>query len=179
MTPASISIHSTIAPNQINTPYPTYTFVVFPTQEDTQSPPTISLVTQAPPIQPTAGITKQKPPTKTNPVPPSGTPTEVIVLPPGGGSWGVSTTADLVNIPNNHLICTATVHPYNATPVYAIAANSPINLNLGVGQAETYYTGITVNGTVAWYQVTCHIQANFNDPTAVNDRYSESFPPPP
>ncbi|MGB9641566.1 MAG: hypothetical protein ACPL4H_11700, partial [Anaerolineales bacterium] len=132
--------------------------------------------------------------------------TEIVVLPPGGGSWGISTQADLgvsdlfpnqwpqgaiivrivnngpdplTNMPNNQLACSAVIHPYNGAAVYSTSSNSPINLDLGVGQNATFNSGITVDGTTAWYQITCSIQANFPDPNSANNSYSESFPPPP
>jgi len=170
------------SPYPTYTPYPTFTLLPAAT-----IPPALPSPTSTPPAkQPTATLTEQPPP-------------------PGGGSWGV-TTADLAvndlfpdtwpqgrifiritnngpdtltNIPTNQLSCTTGTHPYDFSPPSAEGSSWPLTISLVPGQTEAYDTGITVNGNINWYNVTCSIQANFNDPTPSNDSYSETFPPPP
>jgi hypothetical protein len=124
--------------------------------------------------------------------------------PPGGGSWGVL-TADLavtdlfpdnypqgtvyVRITNNgpgspsnvtiQLSCTCGKNPYNGSPPSANGYNAPLTISLVPGQTEAYNTGITIDGSINWYEVTCSIQVPFKDPQSSNDSYTESIPPPP
>lgn len=132
--------------------------------------------------------------------------TDTVQPPPGGGSWGV-TTADLgvtdlyatelpqgwifakitnygpdnvSNIPGNGLYCTVTIHPYSgAAPWEERAGYGEQTLDLTAGQTGAYDIDFHIDTTVNWYEVGCEIVANFNDPNASNNSYSETFPPPP
>lgn len=182
LTPVASSTPQRPSPYPTYTPYPTFTLLPAATVPPVLPSPTFKPPTQ----QPTSTFTEQPPP-------------------PGGGAWGV-TTADLavtdiftdnwpqggvfvritnngpdslLNIPTNQLSCTTGVHPYDGSPPSAVESSWPLTISLTAGQTEAYDTGITVNGTIHWYDVTCNIQSNFNDPQPSNDSYSETFPPPP
>jgi len=156
------------------TPYPTYT----------------SQPVHQPPAQPVAPTKTQKPPE--------------AAPPPGGGSWNIL-TADLAvtdlypdnwpqgeifvrvtdngpgsphNIPVS-LSCTIQKNPYDFAPPSASGANGQITVDLAPGQTQIFDTGIYLDGTTAWFVVTCTTQVGFKDPNPANDTYSETFPPPP
>jgi hypothetical protein len=153
-----------------------------------------------PAAQPAPSPTEQAPPTGGGSwgiVSP--TPTEQPP-PPGGGSWGILTT-DLavtglnpdpngevwVTIANNgpetlsnisvELDCSGTTY-FNADGTAVIATQpQTISVSLDAGWSQTFDTGISVDTTVAVYQLTCSIQVGFKDDVPGNDSYTGWIPP--
>jgi len=129
--------------------------------------------------------------------------------PPGGGSWGVSTTADLevtdirtygwpqgklvvdvrnngpddlYDIPGGQVSCTVETHYYSGIhpiPPVLESNNSLPNNIMTPGTTLEIPTGIQLDGSDKWFTVTCTAQANWEDPVPGNNSRSETFPPPP
>jgi hypothetical protein len=78
------------------------------------------------------------------------------------------------------LSCSVNVHPYGPGSIpYGHGSAFPITVSLNPGQTGEFPTGISVNTTQAWSEVTCTVQTPFDDPNPTNDSYPETFPPPP
>jgi hypothetical protein len=175
-----------------------------PTAYSWESNPPAAYPTYTPyPTYTSQPVYQQPQPTNTKKPKPAPTDTEAAP-PPGGGSWNVM-SADLAvtdlypdNWPqgeiyarvtdngpgsphnvNVGLSCSIQKNPYSGSPPSATGANGQITVNLDPGQTQIFDTGIYLDGTTAWFVVTCTTQPPFNDTNSSNDSYSETFPPPP
>lgn len=81
----------------------------------------------------------------------------------------------LTNV-NVQLSCTVGVNPYGGGIPSGHGAGFPITVSLTPGQTGEFGTGISVDTSQAWYDVTCTVQPSFNDPNPGNNSYSRTFP---
>ncbi len=87
----------------------------------------------------------------------------------------------LSGMPSNALSCDVTVDPVGGVPPSTTTTSQMLNLSLAPGQTGTYGTGIYADGTASYYDITCTITANFDDPNASNNSreassYNGPFP---
>jgi hypothetical protein len=68
------------------------------------------------------------------------------------------------------------VNPYGGGLPSGHGAGFPITVSLTPGQTGEFGTGISVDTSQAWYDVTCTVQPSFNDPNPGNNSYSRTFP---
>jgi hypothetical protein len=136
------------------------------------------------------------------PPPPSPSPTPPAVAPTATPTLVPPLTADLavthlfataspagdvrVRITNNgpdsltnvsvQLSCTVGVNPYGGGLPSGQGATFPITVSLTPGQTGEFGTGVSINTSQAWYDVTCTVQPSFNDPNPANNSGSRTFP---
>lgn len=80
----------------------------------------------------------------------------------------------LTNV-NVQLSCTVGVNPYGGIPS-GHGAGFPITVSLTPGQTGEFGTGVSIDTSQAWYDVSCTVQPSFNDPNPGNNSYSRTFP---
>ena len=73
--------------------------------------------------------------------------------------------------------CSWTEFAYGATfGVNKSIEPKPITItSLSPGQTASFNTGIVVDITKFWYDMTCQIQVGFNDPNPTNNTYQEKL----
>jgi hypothetical protein len=49
-----------------------------------------------------------------------------------------------------------------------------LTLSLAPGQSQAFDTGVLVDGTLYYYDMTCEITANFDDPEPSNNSHNEA-----
>ncbi len=149
------------------------------------------------PTPPPPQATPTSPPQATPPPP---QPTATPAVPPGGGQWGVLSTDLAVTDLYADKLLNGTVYgrltnhgPETLTNMTlqfscewaktaygdtlgVIEQMGPRNItitSLNPGQTAAWNTYITVDLTQYWYNMTCSIQVDFNDPNTANNSYSE------
>ena len=86
-------------------------------------------------------------------------------------------TASNVQVP---VICRSLITNYfNGSKSTDGPVTITINANLKPGETKAYNTNLTTDTKNFWYNVTCEVNPNFNDPNPGNNSYSEIIPPPP
>ena len=81
----------------------------------------------------------------------------------------------LTNV-NVQLSCTAGVNPWGGGIPSGHGAGFPITVSLTPGQTGEFGTGISIDTSHGWYDVTCTVQPSFSDPNPGNNSYSRTFP---
>ncbi|HET7010608.1 MAG TPA: hypothetical protein VFI11_07525 [Anaerolineales bacterium] len=82
----------------------------------------------------------------------------------------------LSGVNNNRLDCSVTSDLVGGLPPSTETGFSWIAFSLAPGETQAFATGIPVDGTLYYYDITCTLQPNVDDPNPSNNSYREGFP---